>query len=61
MEAINGDMLAAIRELQLDKADEDMIVEILFNERTHKSEEWSTDAVKAFEELIDKLFEGGDK
>lgn len=61
MEAINGDMLEAIRELQLDKADEDTLVEILFNERTHKSEEWSTDAIKAFQGLIDKLMEGSDK
>jgi len=61
MDAINGDMLEAIRELKLDKADEDMLVEILFNERTHKSEEWSTDAVKSFQALIDNLLEGGDK
>jgi hypothetical protein len=38
-----------------------MLVEILFNERTHKSEEWSTDAVRAFQKLIDKLLEGGEK
>lgn len=61
MEAINSEMLEAIRELKLDKDSEDMLVEILFNERAHKSEEWSTDAVKAFQGLIDKLFEGGEK
>jgi hypothetical protein len=61
MEAINEDMLEAIHELQLDKADEGMLIEILFNERTHKSEEWSTDAVKAFQTLIDKLLKGGEK
>jgi len=61
MEAINGDMLEAIRELQLDKTDEDALIEILFNERTHKSEEWSTDAVKAFQTLVDKLLKGDEK
>ncbi len=61
MEAINSDMLEAIRELQLDKADEDLLVEILFNERAHKSEEWSADAVKAFQALIDNLLESSNK
>lgn len=57
MESINTDMLNAIRELDLDKADEDMLIELLFNERVHKSEEWSTDAVKYFQGLIDRQFE----
>lgn len=61
MEAINTDMLEAIRELQLDKADEDVLIEILFNERSHKSEEWSTDAVKEFQSLINKVSAGGEQ
>ena len=61
MEAINSDMLEAIRELELDEADETTLIEILFNERVHKSEEWSTDAVRAFQSIIDKLMGAGDK
>lgn len=61
MEAINVDMLNAIRELRLDKTDEDMLIEILFNERSHKSEEWSSDAVKAFQSLIDAASIGGEQ
>lgn len=58
MTPINVDMYEAIQELELDKIDEDMLVEILFNERVHKSEEWSSDAIKSFQVLIDKMFEG---
>lgn len=61
MDAINSDMLEAIRDLQLDKDDESALIEILFNERSHKNEEWTTDAAKSFQALIDKLMEGGTK
>jgi len=60
MDALNTDMLMAVKKLNLDKQDEDIVIEILYNERVHKNEEWSTDAVRSFKAKIDDLADKGD-
>lgn len=53
MDLLNADMLDAVKELGLSEHDEQLITDILYDERIHKNEEWSNDAVKSFIDKID--------
>lgn len=57
MPILNSNMLNAIEELDLDDSDKKMLIDILSNEKAHKSEEWSKDAKKHYRTKIDEKFE----
>ena len=57
MPILNNNMLNAINELDLNEADKQMLIDILSNERAHKSEEWSKDAKKHYRTKIDEKFD----
>ena len=59
MDLLNSDMLAAVKELGLSESDEQTIIDILYDERIHKNEEWSNDAVKLFISKIDEVTSNG--
>jgi hypothetical protein len=60
MDTLTPDMLKAIHEQNLPKEVENTLIEILFNERSHKDEEWSNDAIPVIKAVIDEKARSGD-